>query len=350
MEIMRENWGKTKKNEQVLLYKLKNNHIEVEILNYGGIIRKILMKDRYGNMENIVLSMESIEEYEEYSPYFGAIVGRNAGRIAEARFEIDGGLYELSKNSGNNNIHGGISNFSHKVWSSKSWQDGERGIVELTLVSPDGEEGFPGNLQVKVRYILQGNELVIKYFAKTDKKTFLNMTNHSYFNLSGDRKRDVLEHHLRVNADKFIEVQEETLPVRISPVEGGAFDFRDGKELKKSLNSKEEQIEIVGGGLDHPFVLKDRAGVVLADRESGRKLEVSTTENSVVIYSGNYLQDVKTLKTPKFKKYDGIAFETQNYPDVINFLKEKANLIDVDKPYSQETKYKFILENREEFI
>lgn len=346
MEISKKNWGKTSLNEDVFIYTLKNDFLEVEILNYGGIIKSIKMPNHYGIMENIVLSMENIYEYEKFSPYFGAIIGRNAGRIKNASFEIDGSSYSLNKNNGNNNIHGGIANFSHKIWNAKKYEEDNKLILELDLFSPHLEEGFPGNINVKVRYILDQNKLHIEYLGKTDRKTFLNLTNHSYFNLSGERKRNILDEELFINADKFIKVDPETLPNEIKKLDNNIMDFRKPKKFYKLFIKDDENVEIVGRGLDHPFILnKDnlKPAIILYDEISKRKLEINTTENVMVVYSGNFLQETKTTKTLKFEKYSGIAFEAQNYPDALNFIKEKANLIDENHDYIQKTTYKFTL-------
>lgn len=345
MEISVRNWGITKSNEEVMCYTLKNKFVEVEILNYGAVIREILTKDKDGRMENIVLNLAEILDYEERSPYFGAIVGRNAGRIAGAQIEIDNKIYRLTANSGKNNIHGGIENFSHKVWDSKEIK-GEGFVgVELSLKSPHLEEGFPGEVLAVVTYKLIDNELSIEYKAVSDRDTYLNLTNHSYFNLSGDFKRDISDEYLTLKCEKFIAVDEETLPVEIRETAGTPFDFKKSSLLKNSLDSKHEQIVIVNHGLDHPFVLdeeREGAAAVLEDHISGRKLEVYTDQPAVVIYTGNYLHEIGKLSDgTECKKYMGICFETQDYPNVLNFLPEKGKIYNQSKPYTQKTVFKF---------
>ena len=345
MEISVTNWGITKKGEEVKCYTLKNEFLEVDILNYGGVIKKILSPDKNGKLENVVLNLETIGDYEERSPYFGAIVGKNAGRIGNASITINNVKYDLAKNSGENNIHGGIDNFSHKIWDSKEIK-GENFVgVELSLKSPHLEEGFPGNIIATVVYKLINNELSIEYNATSDMDTYLNLTNHSYFNLSGDFKRDVSDEYLTLACKKFIAVDEATLPVKVTDVKDTPFDFQESRELAPSFKSDHEQIVIVNHGLDHPFVLdenRDSYSAILEDKISGRKLEVYTDQPAVVIYSGNYLYEVGKLSNGlECLKYMGICFETQDYPNVLNFMPEKAKIYNSSKPYSQKTIFKF---------
>lgn len=345
MEISVTNWGITKNNENVKCYTLKNEFLEVEILNYGGVIRKISSPDKNGKMENVVLNLSNITDYEERSPYFGAIVGRNAGRIANGCITINGIKYSLAKNNGENNLHGGIDNFSHKIWDSKEIKGENYVGVELSLKSPHLEEGFPGNILATVTYKLIDNELVIEYNATSDMDTYLNLTNHTYFNLSGDFKRDVSDEYLTLACKEFIAVDETTLPVKVTSVEGTPFDFQKSKELAPALNSDHEQIVIVNHGLDHPFILdetREGSAAILEDKVSGKKLEVYTDQPAVVIYSGNYLYEIGKLSDGSdCKKHMGICFETQDYPNVLNFMPEKAKIYNSSKAYSQKTVFKF---------
>ena len=344
MEIFKKSWGKTKKNEEVFLYTLKNEFLEVEVLNYGGIIKSILASDKNGKKENVVLSLPTIEDYEKRSPYFGAIVGRNAGRIKDGILKIDGVEYALEKNSGNNSLHGGIDNFSHKIWKVEKEIQGDKGILILTLKSPHLEEGFPGNVEITVKYTLYKNELWLDYKGTSDRKTYLNLTNHSYFNLSGNFANNVKNQYLTLNSKEFIAVDEQTLPVEIRKVDNTPFDFRNSKLLEEVFNSSYDQVSIVNNGIDHPFILdkKKNHQIILEDRSNGRVLEIETDQPAVVIYSGNYLHEVGDLEHKvKCEKYMGICFETQNYADAINFLPDKAVLTSPEKEYTQETKYIF---------
>ena len=347
MELTVRNWGKTKFDETVKLYTLKNDFLEVEILNYGGIIRKISFPDKNGKVENVVLNLNSISDYEEKSPYFGAIVGRNAGRISNAELKIKDRIYKLNSNSGNNNIHGGINNFSHKIWNVEEIKGDDFIGLDLTLKSPHLEEGFPGNVSVSVKYILKNDELSLEYNGTTDRETYINLTNHSYFNLSGDFKRDISDEYLKLNSSTFIAVDEATLPVKISEVNSTPFDFHEFSLLKASLDSDNEQIKIVNNGLDHPFILnqdKDITAAELKDKLSGRMLKVFNDQPAVVIYSGNYLHEVGKLSNDiECKKHMGICFETQDYPNVLNFLPEKSKIYSPSNPYIQKTIFKFLI-------
>lgn len=347
MELTVRNWGKTKFDETVKLYTLKNDFLEVEILNYGGIIRKISFPDKNGKVENIVLNLDNISDYEERSPYFGAIVGRNAGRISNAELKIGKTIYKLNANSGKNNIHGGINNFSYKIWNSKEIKGDDFVGVELTLNSPHLEEGFPGNVSVSVKYILKNDELSLEYSGITDRETYMNLTNHSYFNLSGNFKRDISDEYLKLNSNAFIAVDEATLPVKISEVKGTPFDFREFSLLKTSLDSEDAQIKIVNSGLDHPFILnqnKDVPAAILKDNISGRMVEVFTDQPAVVIYSGNYLHEIGTLSDgSECRKHMGICFETEDYPNVLSFFPEKGKIYIPSNPYNQKTIFKFLI-------
>lgn len=342
MEIKVRNWGATKKNEEVLMYTLKNDFMEVEILNYGGVIRKIATPDKNGIMENVVLNLPTIKDYEDRSPYFGSLIGRNAGRISNSSFTLNGEVFLLNKNSGKNNLHGGIDNFGHKIWKVEILEDCLG--LKLSLESPHLEEGFPGNVKIEVKYILKDNEFHLEYYGISDRDTYLNLTNHTYFNLSGDFKRDITDEYLKLDCDKFMAVDEETIPVEIKSVEHTAFDFREEKLLETSLMSDDEQIKIVNQGLDHPFILNNKKGypITLKDQISGRILNVVTDQPAVVIYSGNYLYEVGKLNDNiECKKHMGICFETQNYADALKFCPEKAVITTPQHPYIQKTKYIF---------
>lgn len=347
MELTVRNWGKTKFNEIVKLYTLKNNFLEVEILNYGGIIRKISFPDKNGKVENIVLNLNNISDYEERSPYFGAIVGRNAGRISNAELKIKDTIYKLNANSGKNNIHGGINNFSHKIWNAEEIKGNDFIGIELILNSPHLEEGFPGNISITVRYILKNDELSLEYSGITDRETYMNLTNHSYFNLSGDFKRDIRDEYLKLDSDVFIAVDEATLPVKISETHNTPFDFHEFSLLKTSLDSEYPQIKIVNHGLDHPFILnqnRDIPAAQLKDDISGRMLKVFTDQPAVVIYTGNYLHEIGKLSDGSdCKKHMGICFETQDYPNVLSFLPEKGKIYTPSNSYSQKTIFKFLI-------
>jgi aldose 1-epimerase len=351
MKVYSDKFGVTKSNEEVIKYTLVNENLQVEILNYGGIIRKILAPDRSGKIENVVIGMDTITDYEERSASFGAIIGRTAGRISKGEFILNDKIYQLALNSnGVNSIHGGVKGFGKKVWKSKEILGTDYVGVELSLFSPDMEEGYPGNVNINVRYILIKNQLSIEYTGTSDIPTFLNLTNHSYFNLSGNLKKTILKHQLKLNANKFNTVDENTLPIEIKDVAGTPFDFRSFKRIEKAISSGDDQIKITNGGIDHGFILDkriDKKVGELKDSETGRKLEVFDDQNIVIIYTGNNLMKVgKILDGITCKKYHGICLETQNYTDIFRFANNKLKITDKYNPYKQKTIFKFSVENK----
>ncbi len=350
MKILREEFGRLKSGSEVIKYSLVNSHgVTVSILNYGGIITEILTPDKTGSLENIVLGFDNIKDYEEKSPYFGCIVGRAAGRISGASFEIDGYVYKLAKNSGNNSLHGGINGFDKIIWDVKEIVEKEYIGIELRYLSPDDDEGFPGNLDVKICYLLNNkNELEIKYLAAADKRTIINMTNHSYFNLTGNLKEDILDHLLTINANKVAYVNDEIIPSgEVADVEGTVFDFRVAKRVGEDIEKNLGQL-LNCGGYDHPFVLNNDGSfsAKLEDRNSGRIVEIITDQPAVVFYSGNALGKEGLLRhNVKSKKYLGLCLETQDYPDSINQEKFPGKIYSPGEKYEAYTKYRFYTED-----
>lgn len=344
-----EKWGVTKNNEQIYRYILKNEFLEVGILNYGGVIQKILTPDKNGKFENIVLGFDSITEYERYancSPHFGAIVGRNAGRIKEGKLIINGELYQLGINNGNNNLHGFPDFYGQKIWSGEIKEEGERAILTLKRTSPHLESNFPGNVEFTVKYILEKNSLTLEYTGIPDRDTYINLTNHTYFNLSGNYKRDIGNQNIKLFCNKYLEVNEETLPIRISDVENTIFDLRKGRKFNEVFNSSDKQVEIVNNGFDHPFVFSESENEKINgecyDEESGRNLKLITNQPVVVVYTGNYLSDIEKVSgNVKGKNHLGFCLETQDYPDVLKFIPEKAHLYNSNKKYYQKTTFVF---------
>ncbi|WP_432663569.1 aldose epimerase family protein [Wukongibacter baidiensis] len=348
MKIVKEGFGTLKSGEEVNKYRLKNDMgLEVNVLNYGGIITEILAPDKTGKFENVVLGFDNIRDYKEKSPYFGSVVGRIAGRISGASFEIDGEEYNLAKNNGRNNLHGGEKGFDKVIWEVKEIIREDYIGIELSYFSPDGEEGFPGNLDVKMEYLLNNdNEFEIKYSAVSDKKTIINLTNHSYFNLSGDCKEDVLDHKLTINADRIGYVNHEVIPNgTIVAVEGTVFDFTEAKKVGKDINQDDQQL-LYCGGYDHPFILNEdeNPAAKLEDEESGRVLEIITDQPAVVFYSGNGLgEDLILSGNRKGKKNLALCLETQDYPDAINQENFPTKIYNPGEKYEAYTKYRFRL-------
>ena len=348
MNILKHGFGKLKSGEEVIKYSLINdNKFKVNILNYGGIITEIMAPDKDGNFENVVLGFNDIRAYEEKSPYFGAIIGRIAGRISNANFEIDGQKYILAKNNGKNNLHGGNRGFDKVIWDVECVTGNDFVGLRMSFLSFDGEEGFPGNLDVNITYLLNNNnELEIKYNAISDKNTIINLTNHSYFNLSGNLKEDILEHKLTINSDKVGYIDNEVIPTgELINVENTVFDFRMAKDVGADIGKQVEQLENCGG-YDHPFILNNEGefSAKLEDEKSGRVLKIITDQPVVVFYSGNGLgEDLILSGNRKCKKHLGLCLETQDYPDSINQENFPTKIYSPGEKYEAYTKYKFYI-------
>ncbi|MFO7924106.1 MAG: aldose epimerase family protein [Bacteroidales bacterium] len=319
MNTTKRVFGHLPDGREVYIFTLKNkNGISAEITNYGGIVTSLNVPDRDGVTADIVLGFDSLEEYLDDHPYFGALVGRYANRIAGARFELDGEVYHLAANNGNNHLHGGVDAIDKKVWDYDipAYDDGTS--LRLTLFSPDGDEGYPGNLSLEVLFTLNNSdELKINYKATTDKATPVNISHHGYFNLTGGRE-SVLGHMLKINANRFTGVDDELIPTGELPlVEGTAMDFREMKTVGRD-------IENVQGGYDHNYVLEGtegsmRTAAVLYEPDSGRRMEVITTQPGVQLYTGNFLDGSLTGKGGAvYEKYWGLCLETQHFPDSPN--------------------------------
>lgn len=340
-------WGTTQDGTAVELYTLTNSHgVEVRAMTYGGIITNIRVPDRSGNMGDVVLGFDTLAGYLKDSPYFGAVVGRYGNRIAKGQFTLDGRTYKLAVNNGPNHLHGGIKGFDKQVWSARPI-DGPTGIgVAFTRVSPDGEEGYPGNLTATVTYTLtDANQLIVKYEAATDKATPVNLTQHTYFNLAGSG--DILAHVLTLNASRYTPVDATLIPTgEIAPVEGTPFDFRSATPIGARISKADPQMKN-GNGYDHNWVL-DRAGqgLQLAARvvepRTGRTLEVSTTEPGVQFYSGNFLDGtVKGKQGAVYQFRSGFCLETQHFPDSPNHPAFPTTIVAPGQPHSSETVFTF---------
>ncbi|SEN66863.1 aldose 1-epimerase [Mesobacillus persicus] len=341
MKVIQEDFGQIDQ-QSVYSYTLINDHgLEVTAINYGCIITKIIAPDQHGSYENVVLGHDTLDDYLNDSSFLGAVVGRVGGRIKGASFELDGKTYHLAKNNGNNHLHGGIKGFDKVVWAAEVLDDG----VRFSYLSKDGEEGYPGNLSIEVIYRLTNdNELSIQYGAKTDQKTIVTLTNHSYFNLSGNLKRDVLNHSLTLKSDQFLELDEEFIPTgHLAAVADTAFDFTKGRQIEAGAVSEHPQNVLVGNGYDHPFVLNAHHDneIALQDAESGRTLTVETDEPAVVVYSGNSISPEGDFRGVPSRKYLGICLETQAFSDAIHNPHFPSMILDKGQPYASVTKYKF---------
>ncbi|MEO6454769.1 MAG: aldose epimerase family protein [Ginsengibacter sp.] len=329
-------------NESITKYTITNpSGVQVSIINYGGIVTDIIVPDKNGNKENVVLSYDSLSGYlQKNSPYFGALIGRYGNRIANAQFTLDGKTYKLAGNNKGNSLHGGLKGFDKVVWTTEKLGDS---ALQLTYISKDGEEGYPGNLSVKVIYTLTAdNSLAIDYSATTDKATPLNLTNHSYFNLSAGKDSTILGEKIMINANKFTEVNDQLIPTgKLPDVAGTPMDFTVEKVIGKDIGQ-------VKGGYDHNWVLVrngeglEKAATVY-DSLSGRFMEVFTTQPGVQFYTGNFLDGTLT-NTPngaRYVKHSALCLETQHYPDSPNQPSFPSTILKPGQTYAHKTIYKF---------
>jgi aldose 1-epimerase len=348
--IEKSSFGKTKDGVALDLYTLKNEAgMTVQITNYGGTIVTWTAPDKNGKYEDITLGCDSIAGYEKGVPFFGALVGRYGNRIAKGKFNLDGKTYTLATNNGVNHLHGGIKGFDKVVWTATPIE-GPDPSVKLTYTSKDMEEGYPGNLSVEVVYTLQkDNSLKIAYSATTDKTTVVNLTNHAYFNLSGDMNNTILDHELALNCDKFLPVDKTLIPTgELKNVEGTPFDFltksyKIGERINDTLN---EQIKF-GGGYDHAWIIKDHTTTIhpaatVYEPKSGRVMEVLTTEPAIQFYTGNFLDGtIKGKGGVIYKKRSGLCLETEHYPDSPNQPKFPTTTLKPKETYTTTTVYRF---------
>jgi aldose 1-epimerase len=347
--IDKKAFGTTPDGKPVDLYTLKNKHgMEVCAMTYGGIIVSLRVPDRKGQLDDVALGYDKLDGYLSKNPYFGAIIGRYGNRIANAKFSLDGREYTLAKNDGPNSLHGGTKGFDKVVWAAEPFEKpGEVGVI-FKHTSPDGDEGYPGNLKVTVTYTLTDrNELIFEYHATTDKATPINLTNHTYFNLAGDGKRDILGHELMLNADYFTPVDKTLIPTgKIESVKGTPFDFTKPTAIGARIDQKDQQLTFGRGyGLNFLINRKDE-GLTLAAKvyepTTGRVMEVSTSEPGVQFYSGNLLDGTITGKQGHvYKLRYGFCLETQHYPDSPNHPNFPSTILRPGVTYKSETVYRF---------
>jgi len=333
-------------DEPLYMITISNDDAVVELSNLGAAITAIFTSDRNGKHNNIVAGYENISRYQDNPHYFGCILGRYAGRIAGAKFELDGNVFSLSKNDGMNHLHGGFEGFNKKVWKVKSFiqEDTGAGVI-MEYLSPDGDEGYPGNLWVTVKYILdRDNKLKIIYDAVTDKSTPVNLSNHSYFNLGGFTSCDILKHSLQINAAAYTENDGHNLPTgRILPVEGGPMDFLCAREIGTGMAGV-----MASGGYNHNFVLNDylpgrvRLVATLSDAVSGRVLKVYTDRPGLQLYTANdWMGDINGPQGFDYLKYGAVALETQSFPDSPNQPGFPDSILKAGQRMISETIYEF---------
>ena len=349
--VLRENFQATHEGKTIDLFTLRNaDGMVVQITNYGGKIVSILVPDKNGNMGDVNLGFETADEYIKKSGSMGATIGRYANRIAGAQFTLDGTTYQLPKNNGENTIHGGSKNFSTRVWDARQIDDH---TLRLTYHSADGEEGFPGNLEVKVVFtVIKDNALKIDYSATTDKPTIINLTNHAYFNLAGEGDGDILDHILYVNANHFTPVNEQAIPTgEIREVMGTPLDFTTPTPIGERIDADNQQLKNVKG-YDHNYVINKAPGELglaahLTDPESGRIMEVFTTEPGVQIYTGNSLTGTGNHVGKGGHAYgpqSAVCLETQHFPDSPHHPDFPSTVLSPGEEYLSTTIYKFSVE------
>jgi aldose 1-epimerase len=323
--------------------------VQAAVTNYGAIVQSIKTPDRSGKVVDIVLGFDTVEGYLGTHPYFGAVVGRYGNRVAKGRFTLDGKEYKLATNNGPNALHGGLRGFDKQVWQAREVAGSAEPAMEFTYLSEDGEEGYPGNLRATVRYTLTDKgELRIDYTATTDKKTVLNLTNHTYFNLAGQGTGDVLAHEVMIDADRFTPVDETLIPSgELRSVEGTPFDFRKPYKIGARIQqTSDEQIKR-GNGYDHNFVLNGTPGTLrraarVVEPSSGRVLEVSTTQPGMQFYTGNFLDgSVRGKGGRQYGFRSGFCMETQHFPDSPNHPNFPTTTLNPGETYRTTTVFRF---------
>ena len=351
MKITKTSFGTTKNGEKATLYTMENsNGMKVSVTDYGATIVHIIVPDRDGNMADVSLGYDDVKGYDENGTYYGAFIGRNGNRIGNACFTINGVKYELDKNDGPNNLHGGFKGYNNFFYETECFEDVEGEVsVEMSRLSPDMEQGFPGNLDITVTYTLtEENELAIEYLGVSDKDTVVNLTNHTFFNLGGHDSGTILDHKVFIDADYFTPTDDNLIPTgELRPVEGTPMDFR--KEQAMGDRIDDDYLPLTqAGGYDHNYVLNNSGEDVeyvasLYDPKSGRRMEVFTDLPGMQLYAGNFIDGKVAGKGGKvYLKREGVCFETQLFPDACN-EKEffKSSVVKAFEEYSTMTVYKF---------
>ena len=349
MMIEPQDFGKTMEGQQVSLFTLQNaSGMRATLTDYGATVTSLYAPDRNGDFDDVVLGFPTLEGYLSEHPFFGGTIGRYGNRIAKGRFKLDEVPYQLAANNGEHHLHGGVKGFHRVLWRAELVRkDGAAG-VKFSYLSPDGEEGYPGNLSSTVTYWLTSeNELIIRYHATTDKPTPVNLTHHSYFNLAGQGRGDVLAHQLEIFADYFTPVDAGLITTgELRPVTGTPMDFRQPHAMGARINSDDEQLRY-GRGYDHNWVLnrRDRALILAArvyEPASGRQMEVWTSEPGLQFYSGNFLDGTSNGKEGRgYHCRHGFCLETQHFPDSPNQPQFPNTILRPGDTYASETIYRF---------
>lgn len=339
-------FGYTSKGEKAKLYSMKNgNGMEIAVTDYGAALVKVLIPDKDQKVQDVVLGYDSVEGYEKGNAHFGAPVGRVANRIGGASFELNGRRYELTANAGKNSLHGGRDHYNKRIWKA---EDAEDNRITFVLHSADGDQGYPGNADISVAYELtEDNEIKIHYRAVTDADTLMNLTNHSYFNLSGHASGSVLEQEVMIDADSFTRADAESIPTgELVPVAGTPMDFREYKAIGKEIESDYEAL-LLGQGYDHNWVLNGtgmRTAARMRSRETGIVMETATDLPGMQFYTGNFLISEAGKNGAEYRKRHGACFETQYFPDAIHKEHFEGPVVKAGEVYDTTTVYKFYVE------
>lgn len=343
-------FGQTRSGQTVHLHTIGNDQLTARITEYGATLVELHVADRLGKMVDVVLGWDDVSGYEsDQNQYFGCTTGRVCNRIAKGSFQLDGKTYNLAVNNGPNHLHGGVTrSLSKVIWTVRPFRNQNGQGLECSYNSPDGEEGYPGNLSVKVVYFVPKNEAVLKidYSAKSDKRTPVNLTNHSYFNLAGAGAATVLDHLLKLNADGYTPVDDTLIPTgKIQPVKGTPLDFRQPRKIGESIA---QLVTTPTLGYDHNFVLNEpengqnlRLAAELTDPKSGRLMQVRTTEPGVQFYSGNFLMGQTAKGGKTYAQQSAVCLETQHFPDSVNQKDFPTTILDPSKEFLSSTEFRF---------
>jgi aldose 1-epimerase len=342
--VQHSTFGHMPDGKAVEIYTLKSPAVELQVMTFGARVVSLETKDRNGKMGNIALGYANFDGYlKDNKTYFGSVPGRYANRIANGKFALEGKTYQITTNDGPNALHGGKVGFADLNWSGKEIPSG----VEFTLVSPDGDQGFPGTLTAHVRYTLHDDKVVIEYSATTDKPTVINLTNHTYFNLAGDGSGSILNEQVTIDADKFTPVDSTLIPTgQLAPVAGTPFDFTGPHKIGDRINADNDQLKL-GHGYDHNWVLRGKMGELhpaaqVYDAATGRVLSVETTEPGMQFYSGNFLDGTFSSRTgAKYERRNGFCLETQHFPDSPNHPSFPSTELKPGQTYHSETTWTF---------
>lgn len=349
MSIVVRPFGRTESGLEVSSYTLNQaDGTFCTLLSYGATLQRLLMPDRWGMLQDVVLGYDDLADYlRPDNPYHGAVVGRYANRIEDASFELDGQTYQLARNDGPNHLHGGLKGFNRAVWLADPFVSADGPAVRFYYRSDDGEEGYPGNLDVQVTYTLTAeHELRILYEALSDQKTIVNLTNHSYFNLAGQGSGTILNHQLMIESDQFTVINDACIPDgRIADVAGTALDFRSLRRIGDRIDSQEPMIT-AGKGYDHNFIVRGQPGTLrpcaqVVEPESGRVMTVETTMPAVQFYSGNFMKPDHGKEGVQYNYRNGFCLETQYYPNAPRLAHFPSPVLEANQPYRHQTIYRF---------